>query len=189
MTLRYKHIGLLLISFLLSGCVAAIVAGAASGLIVSDRRSIVSMEQDARIFFIIHSSIAKDPTFTNTRVKVSVYEQSVLLIGQVRKASQRTLVEEIARTTPNVRRVYNHLSLGQPIDLRQQGKDIWINGEVRTLMLTKKGLGTGSIKVDTENNIVYLSGIARPDQADLAATVARKVNGVRQVVKMFQYIR
>ena len=122
-------------------------------------------------------------------MKVSVYQQMVLLVGQVRSASLKTLVQEIAQTTPNVQRVYNHLSVGAPIDLQQQSRDIWITSEVRSLMLTKKGLESGSIKVITENNVVYLSGVVRSEQADLVVNVARKVNGVRQVVKMFQYIR
>jgi osmotically-inducible protein OsmY len=182
-------IAVCLIGCLLSGCIVAMVAGAASGLIVYDRRSVTAIEQDARIFYVIHTAVAKDPKCADSRVKVSVYQQMVLLVGQVRSASLRTLVQEIAQTTPNVQRVYNHLRVGEPIDLQQQSQDIWITSEVRSLMLTKKGLESGSIKVITEDNVVYLSGVVRPEQADLVVNVARKVNGVRQVVKMFQYIR
>ena len=182
-------IALCLIGYVLSGCVVAMVAGAASGLIVYDRRSVTTIEQDARIFYVIHTAVAKDPNCADSRVKVSVYQQMVLLVGQVRSASLKTLVQEIAQTTPNVQRVYNHLSVGAPIDLQQQSRDIWITSVVRSLMLTKKGLESGSIKVITENNVVYLSGVVRSEQADLVVNVARKVNGVRQVVKMFQYIR
>ena len=56
-------------------------------------------------------------------------------------------------------------------------------------MLTQKGLESLSIRAITENAIVYLMGIATPEQANLAVTAARQVNGVRTVVKVFQYIR
>jgi osmotically-inducible protein OsmY len=54
-------------------------------------------------------------------------------------------------------------------------------------MLAKKGLGSGSIKIVTENGVVYLMGVVTPDQANLAVEVARQVSGVKKVVKVFQY--
>jgi osmotically-inducible protein OsmY len=56
-------------------------------------------------------------------------------------------------------------------------------------MLTKKGLESGSIRIVTENRVVYLMGIATQEQASLAVDVARRINGVAKVVKIFQYIR
>ena len=56
-------------------------------------------------------------------------------------------------------------------------------------MLSEKGLESGSLRVITENSVVYLMGIVTPEQANLAVNVARHVNGVRKVVKVFQYIR
>lgn len=177
-----------LISVVLSGCMLAVVAGAAGGLIVYDQRSVPAIERDARIFYVIHTAIATDPKFADARVKVSVYQQVVLLVGQVRSHSLRTLAQEIAQTTPNVRRVYNHLTIGTAIDIRQQSEDTWITSQVRSKMLAKKGLESGSVKVITEAKVVYLTGVVTAEQADLAVNVARKINGVRQVVKMFQYI-
>ena len=55
-------------------------------------------------------------------------------------------------------------------------------------MLTKKGLESGSIRVVTENGVVYLMGIVTAEQASLSVDVARRVNGVSKVVKIFQYI-
>lgn len=187
--MKIKLIALILIGCLLTSCMLAVVAGAASGLIVYDRRSVATLEKDARIFHVVHSAIASDPSFATSRVKVSSYQQVVLLLGQVRTQSLRTLAEEISQTTPNVRRVYNHLTVEPPIDMEQQSTDTWLTSQVRSKMLTKKDLESGSIKVNTEKNVVYLTGIVTPEQAELAASAARKVNGVHQVVKMFQYIR
>jgi osmotically-inducible protein OsmY len=54
-------------------------------------------------------------------------------------------------------------------------------------MLTTKNLKSGSIKVVTENGVVYLMGIVSHQQADIAADIARQVSGVQKVVKVFQY--
>ena len=55
-------------------------------------------------------------------------------------------------------------------------------------MMGKKGLESGSIRIVTDNAVVYLMGIVTHEQANLAVNVARQVNGVNKVVKVFQYI-
>ena len=55
--LRFKSsIALLVLSIGLTGCVVAVVAGAAGAAagMVYDRRSVASMEADTRLFHIIH---------------------------------------------------------------------------------------------------------------------------------------
>ena len=43
------------------------------------------------------------------------------------------------------------------------------------------------IKVITENGTVYLMGTVNRDQADVAVDIARQVQGVQRVMKIFQY--
>lgn len=187
--MKVKTICLGLIILFLTGCVAAVVAGAATGLVVYDRRSVTMIERDARIFHVIHTAIVTDPQFNNAHIDVSSFNQVVLLAGETPSASLRMLAEKIAQKTPNVRRVYNQVVIAQPSLLTERSKDALLTGEVRTRLLTRKGLESGSIRVVTENQVVYLMGIATPEQADLAVGVAREVSGVRKVVKLFQYIR
>ena len=173
---------------LLSGCVAAVVAGAAAGMVVYDRRSISTIESDARIFHKIHKKIVSDKRFNDSRIVVVSFNQVVLLIGQTPNASLKVSAEKIAQTTPAVKRVYNEVSIGYPIPLSQRTNDSMITTQVRATMLGKKGLESGSIRIVTENGIVYLMGIATHEQANLAVDAARHVSGVRKVVKVFQYI-
>ncbi|CZR29798.1 outer membrane lipoprotein [Legionella pneumophila] len=113
----------------------------------------------------------------------------VLLVGQTPAASLRVLAERIAQNAPGVKRVYDEITVDNPIPLTQRTKDSWITSQVRSNMLTKKGLESGSIRIVTENGVVYLMGIVSDEQALLAVDVARRVAGVRKVVKIFQYIR
>ncbi|WP_028389382.1 BON domain-containing protein [Legionella fairfieldensis] len=187
--MKFRLIVILLICGLLTSCVAAVVAGAAAaGLVVYDRRSVASLESDARIFHKIHTAIVKDPRFYNSRIIVVSFNQVVLLVGQTPTASLRVLAEKIAQSTPYVRRVYDEITVDYPLLITQRTKDSWITSQVRSQMLTKKGLESGSIRIVTENGVVYLMGIATHEQANLAVSVARQINGVRKVVKVFQYI-
>lgn len=187
-TKQYMVIGLLICS-MLTGCVAAVVAGAATGLVVYDRRSMVMMERDARIFHVIHTAIATDPRFRDSHIVVTVFNQAVLLVGQTPIASLRIVAEKIAQGTPHVRRVYNEITIDQARLLSERSKDVLVTGEVRAKLLARRGLESGSIRVVTESGVVYLMGIVTQDQANLAVGVARQVNGVRRVVKVFQYVR
>ena len=54
-------------------------------------------------------------------------------------------------------------------------------------MLAASDLKSSSIKVITENGVVYLMGIVSRQQADLAVDIARRVSGVQKVIKIFQY--
>ena len=58
-------------------------------------------------------------------------------------------------------------------------------------MLANEDLKTNSssIKVVTENGVVYLMGIVTQKQADLAVDIARQISGVQKVIKIFQYTK
>ncbi len=178
----------LLLSTLLTSCAAVIVVGAAGSMAVYDRRSISMIERDARIFYQVHKAIVQDPRFRNSRVLVSSFNEVVLLVGQTPTASLRVVAEKAVRNVPTVRRVYDEITVDYPLSLTQRSKDSFITAEVRSRMLTQKGLESGSIRIVTENGVVYLMGIATHEQANLAVNVARQVSGVKKVVKIFQYI-
>ncbi|OGV34556.1 MAG: BON domain-containing protein [Legionellales bacterium RIFCSPHIGHO2_12_FULL_35_11] len=180
---------LLLLGSLLTSCVALVVVGAAGGMVVYDNRSIPMIEKDGRIFHLIHTKIVRDQDFQTSRIVVSSFNRTVLLAGQVENSSLKAIAEKIAQQTPNVRRVYNQIEVGQKISIAEQSKDSWITGEVKTKMLAAKDLESGSIRVVTEKGVVYLLGIVTQEQANLAVSVARQIKGVRKVVKIFQYIR
>ncbi|KTC94628.1 BON domain-containing protein [Legionella erythra] len=186
--MKLRAVLFLFVSVLLTGCVAAVVAGAAAGMVVYDKRSVVTLESDARIFHLVHTAIVTDPRFRGSRILVSSFNRVVLLVGQTPTASLRVVAEKIAQKTPNVRRVYDEVTIEEPLSVTQRTKDTWITGQVRSKMLTKKGLESGSIRVVTENSVVYLMGIVTQEQGNLAVEVARQINGVGKVVKVFQCI-
>lgn len=183
----YKTI-ILLLAINLSGCVAAVVAGAAAGAIIYDGRGAIIIARDTKIDFLINAEIAKDKRFKNSRIIVTSFGQAVLLVGETQAATLRVLAGKIAAKTKYVARVYNEISIKEPIGMADRAKDTWITGEVRGQMLMRKGLESGSIRVVTENSVVYLMGVVSKEQAFLAVDVARHVRGVSRVVKVFKYV-
>lgn len=171
----------------LSGCVAAIVAGAAASAVIYDGRGAIIMARDAKIDYLINHAIAKDKRFRHARIVVVSFGQAVLLVGQTQAATLRVLASKIAEKTPYVVRVYNEININAPISLTTRAKDTWITSEVRGQMLMRKGLESGSIHVVTEDGIVYLMGVVSHEQASHAVDVARHVRYVKRVIKVFKY--
>jgi len=59
---------------------------------------------------------------------------------------------------------------------------------VKTSFLDTKDLYANSYKVVTEAGVVYLMGRVTQREGNHAADVASSVNGVRKVVKVFEYM-
>ena len=185
---RLKTIGLVLLTVCITGCAAAFLAGAAGSYIIYDDRSMRSLEKDARIFHVVHTQFVRNKQLVNAHLDVSSFKQIVLLTGQVPYASQRALAEKIGREAPNVRKLYNEITINNPTNAWRRTQDAGITSNVRSHMLAKKGLESGAIQIVTENGIVYLMGDVTHAQAELAVNVARKIPGVVRVVKLFQYL-
>lgn len=178
----------LVVSLLLSSCAGVVMLGAAGSMVTYDRRSLTMIEQDAHIFYVINRAITNDRRFQSSHVIVTSYNRAVLLTGEVTSTAQKQEAERIAQNTPQVRRVYNELTIAAPLSFRTQSHDALVTGKVRSRLLLQKGLESGSIRIVTEGGVVYLLGVATHEQADLAVNAARQVDGVEKVVKVFQYI-
>jgi osmotically-inducible protein OsmY len=179
---------ILALTLILNACAAAVLAGAAGSYIIYDDRSMRTLEKDARIFHVIHKAIVRDNQLATSHINVTSFKQVVLLTGQTPYASGRAITEKVARQAPNVRRIYNEITIQNPSSAWQRTQDTGITSNVRTHMLTKKGLESGAIRIVTENGVVYLMGDVTHPQAELAVNVARQVPGVQKVVKVFQYL-
>lgn len=123
----------------------------------------------------------------DSHIEVTVFNHVVLLTGETPEAAWRQEADEIARSVNGVDKVYNQISIQGPTSSLTRTSDTWITTKVKSQMLATPNLKSGSIKVVTENGVVYLMGIVSREQADTAVEIARQVSGVQKVVKIFQY--
>ena len=187
MTKIKKYFALIII-LSLSGCVGAIVAGAASsGAVINDSRSIKEMEKDTKISHDVSLVLTRDDSLKTSHIVVSSFYQMVLLAGEVPEAPLKAYAEKLTLKVPGVKRVYNQINVGSNASIKEQAEDAWLTTKVKTSMLAKLGLNSGSIKVISEKGSVYLVGYICNEQANLAVDVARRISGVKKVVKLFKY--
>lgn len=187
--MRKLALSLVLIATLpfMSACVAFVAGAAATGMVVSDNRSMHQIKEDQAIRHQLSLNIARDPEFKDSNISVAALVGTVLLSGQTPFDAGRAKAERYAHSTPGVKRVFNELTVGENSSASVKTKDAWITTKLRTLMMAEKGLKSGTIKVVTENKVVYLMGYVSHYQADLAVDVASSVKGVKKVVKLFEY--
>ncbi len=175
---------------LLSGCFVPFVAGAAiGGAIVYDRRDFETMANDQEIFQQTNNKINIDNELKNdAHIVVTSFNRSVLIVGQAPTEALRARAQQLVASVPNIKRIYNEVSISGPTSPAVRSSDAWITTKVKSQMLVETKLRSGQIKVLTEDSVVYLMGVVHREQADIAVDIARQVSGVQRVVKIFEYI-
>lgn len=185
-----KLITIIAIALSLQGCifVAGAAAGAAGVAVVYDHRKLEKVLLDEKIAKNASNKLRMDAEIKeNSHIEVTCFNQVILLTGQASNTTIRQQAEDIIRTVPEVKRIYNQITIKGFASSLTQASDAWITAKIKTEMLATKGLKSGSIKVVTENGTVYLMGTVNRDQADIAVDIARQVRGVQRVMKIFQY--
>jgi osmotically-inducible protein OsmY len=174
----------------LSGCIpAAFIAGSsAGGALAVDKRNVKTIVQDRDTANIALKTIGADPALRDhTHIVIAGFNQVMLMVGQAETEGLRDQAYNVLRSQPNVKRIYNEVTIGPSASKMVQAQDSWITTKAKSAMLMEKGLHSGQVKVVTEGRVVYLMGIVTPKQSDLAAGAASQVVGVKKVVKLFEY--
>ena len=175
---------------ILQGCAAAVVAGAAGGLsLAHDKRSTDAILDDQSIEYNISSKLSADKELkTGSHINVMSYNSIVLLTGETPDENLRSRAVDMAKNSDKVKRVYNALKIMKPTTFKSRNNDAWITTKVKTQLLGKREIDGFRIKVVTENASVFLMGLIPKEQADIAASIASQVTGVKRVIKIFEYV-
>ena len=173
---------------LLQGCFPIIAGGIAAGaLAIDDRRTLGAQTEDKAILAKAESRIAEK--FGNrANVNVTSFNRKVLLTGEVPDAAARAEAAQIAGAVENVASVVNELQIGGVSSLTARTSDSILTAKVKGNFVDDKELLANAFKVVSEGSVVYLMGLVTREEGDRAASVAARTSGVKQVVKVFDYI-
>jgi osmotically-inducible protein OsmY len=175
---------------LLSGCAAVVVgAGAAAGYSAyEDRRSTGTQVEDQRIESRASSAI--DQRFGwKVHVNVTSYNRQVLITGEVPDAVTHAEVEKLIAALPGVRTLANESTIGPLTSLAARTGDTVVTSNVKSRFLGAKNFNPIHVKVVTEAGVVFLMGMVTEVEANAASEIARTTDGVKKVVKVFEYCK
>lgn len=147
---------------------------------------------DEWIVMRLETAYLFNPFLNSPSIDVKAKDGAVTLSGTVGSDVRRDLAEEIAKSIDGVRTVESTLEvrdesqmLAPPnadSDFLQKVMDATTTAQVKTRLIGNDSIAARDIDVDTENNVVRLSGKVRSaSEKQLAELIARNTSGVHSV--------
>lgn len=174
-----------------TGCAPLLVGGAVAGgvIVATDRRSVGIQVEDEAIEGRVSRALGSRFFDGNThRISVNSYNRRVLLTGEVPSEADKAEAGKLAAGMENVRMVSNELVIGTVSTQANRNNDAAITTKVKAALLAEKNVPSGTVSVTTRRSVVYLMGRVSAAEGDLAARAASRVEGVREVVKLFDLL-
>ena len=172
----------------LTACFPVVVGGAAAGgAMAADRRTSGTYIEDEAIELKAGKSIA-DSLKDNVHANITSYNRQVLITGEVSDEANKKKAESLVKPIENVAGIKNHLEVAKNSSISSRTNDTYITSKVKASFIKENKFSANYVKVVTENGTVYLLGLVTHKEADDAVEIARSINGVKTVVKAFEYI-
>lgn len=174
----------------LHGCAATLAGGAAAGTAIAlDRRTAGVFIGDQEIELRAANRLREAFPEKTASISVTSFNRQVLLTGQVPDDDARARATEVVKGVPEVRTVFNELSVSGLALLTSNAGDAALTGKVKTRLLRSERVPGANIKVVSEAGVVYLMGLVTASEAREATEIARTTAGVTKVVTLFEYIK
>ncbi|MDB0054455.1 BON domain-containing protein [Candidatus Pelagibacter sp.] len=186
MKIKFILFGLLL-SFILSGCVAVGISSASlfgKGVTVAlDPRTVGTQIDDE----IMKKNISTRILIKNKKyflsVKPDVIDGRIFLTGKVDTPEEKLLLTKLAWETTGARSVRNDIKIKEEFNFKQSTKDVLITSQLRTALIFNKNIKATNYQIDTYKKKIYVYGIARTlDEKDLVMSVAEEILDVKDVI-------
>jgi osmotically-inducible protein OsmY len=174
----------------LGGCIPLVIGGAAmagGAMVATDRRTSGTQLEDEGIELKASRRVG-DLIGDRGHVSVTSYGRVVLISGEVPTDADKANVDREITRIENVRSVVDELTVGPPASLTSRSSDAILTSKVKASFVDAKDLQANAFKVVTERGTVFLMGRVTEREASRAADIARGINGVTRVVRVFEIL-
>lgn len=174
----------------LQGCAGGLIVAAGTAVAVSsDERTISEQLEDSELSIAALDKI-NELNISNENMRINLFANSgyLLVVGQVSNQQYKDAIANKLNTLTQAKGIYNQLRIGRPIGFAQQSHDSWITTKVKSQLVAYDTVNPLKIKVVTENAEVFLIGRVDKEMANAATNITRKIDGVKQVNRVFQLI-
>jgi osmotically-inducible protein OsmY len=173
---------------LLQGCFPVIAGGVAAGVLAADDRRTLGAQTDDKAIGLKVDKAINDVYGDRVHININPYNRRVLLTGEVPDEKAKAEVARIASGIENVKVVINEVQVGPNASVAGRSNDAVITSLVKGNFVDDQQVLANAFKVVTEANVVYLMGLVTRAEGDRASQVAARTRGVKQVVRVFEYI-
>jgi len=175
--------------FLLSGCAQLLISGATMGAtsMVTDRRTSGMQVEDQTVEYKASSRV-HDAIGDRGRVTITSYNRVVLITGEVPVEADRAAVEQAVARVEGVRSTINELAVMPASAVSTRMNDLLLVGKIKATYVDAKDLQVNAFKVVVDRGTAYLMGRVTEREAARATDLARRISGVRRVVRVFSIV-
>lgn len=185
-----KAVVLVLLAWLIQGCGTAVMLTTASAAtaVISDRRPAEVRTQDKAIYEQIKEPLSQSDL--GKYINVDVYNGVVLLTGRVSQESLRSYLDRVALSIFGVRQVHNEVLVILPgTVINTPEADALLTTKIKAVLITQEGMEGIHTHITTNNGVVFLMGLVTREEAERVLNIVRRVEGVREAVPLFEYVR
>lgn len=183
-----------LLAATLSGCVSAVVGGAAVGTKSAVDRRTTGAQTDDNVMALRVEQTALSYLRQNNqaagyepKINVVSYNRRLLLLGQVATEGEKRFVEQIARSEQAAEGIYNYITVATPTrTFGNVSADTWGTSKVRATLLGVSPATQARTKIVTYDNVTYVMGILTPEEQALVTQKVSTTLGVQKVVTLYQ---
>jgi osmotically-inducible protein OsmY len=188
-TRRVLGAAVLAATSLLAGCAPLVMGGAVVGtaLVATDRRTTGTQLEDQSIELKAYAQV-RAAAGDRGHVNATSYNRTVLLTGETASEADKAAIERAVRAIENVRAVVNELAVMGSSSMTSRSNDTLVTARVKAAFIEAKDVDAHVVKVVTERGTVFLLGRVTEREATRATEVARGVNGVLKVVRVFEIL-
>ena len=183
--MKNKLLILILISFILTGCVGVGSKGLfGTGVSVAlDPRTVGTQIDDSIMQKSISAKIlAKDKKYLLS-VKTKVLDGRIFVTGKVDNPEEKLMITKLAWETKGARSVRNDIKIKEEFNFKQSAKDILITSQLRTAIIVNKNIKATNYQIDTYKKKIYIYGIAlTSEEKDLVISEAKEILDVEDVI-------
>ncbi len=183
--MKNKIVNLLLVLFLLNGCVGASSKGVfGTGVSVAlDPRtlgtqiddSIMDKNLDAKLLLMNKNYIIS--------VRTQVLDGRIFITGKVDDPEEKLKITKLAWEIEGARSVKNDLKIKEGFNFKQSAKDVLITSQLRTALIFNKKIRSANYSIDTYKKKIYIYGISESkEEQELVLEEAKQILDVEDVI-------
>lgn len=173
----------------LTGCAKIITVTTSEPIQIStNKRTLGTKINDHQLETVARVNLNKaSKQLEDAHINIDSFNGLVLLTGQVPNEQLRNLAGDTVGKINSVRQVHNELAIGIPTSFQERSRDSWITTKIKTKLIASS-IQSRRILILTEAQTVFLMGLVSRYEADRITKVAQNTSGVKQVVKVFEYV-
>ena len=183
--MKNKFINILLILFLLNGCVGASSKGVfGTGVTVAlDPRTLGTQIDDGIMDKNLDAKLLLMNKNYFLSISTQVLDGRIFITGKVDNPEEKLKITKMAWETKGVRSVRNNIIIKDEFNFKQSAVDLLITSQLRTALILNKKIKSTNYNIDTYKKKIYVYGIAQSkDEQKEVIKEGKEIPDVERVI-------